>query len=117
MRSTYLVLLFLALGGASVLAACQAPSTGAATSHAATASSAAERGTSYADPIVLDGITDEGSGVRAEHIYTDKHYPGYRWSGQSLANKNGKIYDVIELAKDGQTKTIYFDITDWFGKM
>jgi hypothetical protein len=117
MRPQHLVLLFLVLGGTGVLAACQSPSTGTKTSQAATTSSAAERGTSYANPIVLDGITDEGSDVRAEHIYTDKHYPGYRWSGQSLANKNGKVYDVIELAKDGQTKTIYFDITDWFGKM
>jgi hypothetical protein len=116
MRRQHLVLLFLILGGSGVLAACQSSSTGANTSQATT-SSTTERGTSYANPIVLDGITNEGSGVRAEHIYTDKHYPGYRWSSQSLANKDGKVYDVIELTKNGQTKTIYFDITDWFGKM
>jgi len=37
---------------------------------------------------------------------------------QSLMNAGDKHYDIIELVgQNGETKTIYFDISSWFGKM
>jgi len=30
---------------------------------------------------------------------------------------NGRHYDVITLSKGAETKDVYFDITDWFGKL
>ena len=36
---------------------------------------------------------------------------------QSLVEHEGRHYDLIDLiGPNGETTTIYFDITDWFGK-
>jgi hypothetical protein len=67
---------------------------------------------------VLEDATNTFNGIAAEHAYTRKHYPGWRWKTQSLAGHGGRHYDVIEMiGPNGETKTIYFDITDWFGKL
>jgi hypothetical protein len=78
----------------------------------------AERdGSSIEQAIVLEGVTNEIDGVRAEHAETARRFPGWQWESQGLLSPaNGRHYDVITLSKGGETKTIYFDITDWFGK-
>ncbi len=76
-----------------------------------------EAGSSYETAIVLEGATNEGSGVRAEHVYVQKHYPTFTWQSQGVANKDGRVYDIVELVDGTETRTLYFDITSWFGKL
>ena len=77
-----------------------------------------EPGLTIETAIVLEDATSELNGVSAEHAYTSKHYPGWRWKTQSLVEHEGRPHDVIELVgPNGETKTIYFDITNWFGKL
>jgi hypothetical protein len=60
---------------------------------------------------------NEFEGVDAEYGYLQDHYPGWLHEQQSLIQDNGKVYDRIEIVgPDGIRKTIYFDITGWFGK-
>lgn len=74
-------------------------------------------GSTFETAIILDDASTEGEGVRAEHAWVKKNMPGWRWGTQSLVNRDGRVYDVIELHKDGATKDLYFDISDWFGKL
>jgi len=82
------------------------------------AAAASGKGLSPDDAIVLDGVSNEIDGVGAEHLYTDQHEAGWTWQRQALVQNGGRVYDVIDLTgPGGETKSIYFDITDWFGKM
>jgi len=84
----------------------------------AAAAAASEKGLSFEDAIVLDGVSNEIDGVGAEHLYTDQHEAGWTWQRQALVHSDGRVYDVIDLSgPGGETKSVYFDITDWFGKM
>jgi hypothetical protein len=107
-------------GFSLAMAACWSPrcDAQAATMAAATTENSDELGLTLETAIVLEDATNEFNGVSAEHIYTNKRYPGWKWKTQGLMNAGDKVYDVIELVgpKD-ETKTIYFDITSWFGKL
>jgi hypothetical protein len=84
----------------------------------ATETAAAEPGTSVDTAIVLPGVKNELSGVQAESAYIAKHYPGWRQSMQALMNQNDRVYDRIDIiGPKGESKSLYFDITDWFGKL
>ena len=90
----------------------------APTNIAATTESTDEAGLTVETAIFLEDATNELNGVQAEHTYTSKRYPGWKWRMQSLMDVGGKHYDIIELVgQKGETKTIYFDISSWFGKM
>ena len=66
---------------------------------------------------IIVPATNEFEGVDAEYGYIQDHYPGWQHSQQSLIQTSGKIFDRIEIVgPDGIRKTIYFDITGWFGK-
>jgi hypothetical protein len=69
--------------------------------------------------IFLPDTKTESEGVKAEHLVTRSYFPGWTWRAQSLLNTpDGMLLDVIDMARaDGTTKTIYFDIRNWFGKM
>jgi len=85
---------------------------------AATTESVDEPGLTVETAIILEGATNELNGVQAEHAYTSKRYPGWKWRTQSLMNVGDRHYDIIELVgQKGESKTIYFDISNWFGKM
>jgi hypothetical protein len=73
-------------------------------------------GSTLEKAIIIKGATEE-TGVHAEYNYLQKHYPGYKRSGQSVQNSKGRTFDVLEFTTaDGTKKTIYFDITAFFGK-
>ena len=73
-------------------------------------------GSSIEKAVVIKGATEE-TGVRAEYAYIEKHYPGYKRGGQSLQSVKGRSYDAIDITtSDGKKKTVYFDITQFFGK-
>jgi hypothetical protein len=84
----------------------------------ASATIAGEPGSSFDAAIVLEGATNELSGVQAESIYIAKHYPGWPQNMQALLNHDGRMYDRIDIVgPKGESKSLYFDITDWFGKL
>ena len=56
-------------------------------------------------------------GVRAEYDWIKKNHPNWRLKQQSLLNVRDKAYDKMDFETPEGPKTIYFDITDFFGKM
>lgn len=71
-----------------------------------------------ADAISFPTVKNTFEGIEAEHRVVRTFFTGWSWGPQSLHNGGeGRIYDVIEISKDGETRQVYFDITNWFGKM
>jgi hypothetical protein len=71
-----------------------------------------------ADQAVIVLADTEDEGIDLEHHWTFDHYGRFRKVGGGLAAAGGKHFDVItvELA-DHTEKTIYFDITAFYGVM
>ena len=68
-------------------------------------------GSSFERAVILQGATLL-SGPRAEHDFLARHYPGYEFLRQSLEERNGHTYDVLEFTTaEGESKAIYFDIS------
>jgi hypothetical protein len=74
-------------------------------------------GSSFDHPVVLADAKTEFDGVRGEHKWTQSHYPGWSWTLQSLVNKNGRVYDVIDISRGSERRQVIFDITNWFGRL
>jgi hypothetical protein len=73
-------------------------------------------GSSIEKAIIVKGATEE-TGVHAEYEYLQKKFPGYKRGMQALQNVKGRAYDMLEFTTaDGKKRTIYFDITEFFGK-
>jgi hypothetical protein len=73
-------------------------------------------GSSFAKAIVITA-PNEAVGVNEEYIYLGQQFPGYKESGQALEQSAYKSYDVVTITNaSGETKTVYFDITGFFGK-
>ncbi|PKP01908.1 MAG: hypothetical protein CVU11_13680 [Bacteroidetes bacterium HGW-Bacteroidetes-6] len=110
-----LIVLFVAMMAASCNTSKKA-SHNSTTGNATTVSEADRDGTSYEKAIVIQEKT-ESTGVDAEYAWLKEHYPGYKMKQQSLTNQNGKPYDLIEIVTaQGKEMTIYFDISNFFGK-
>lgn len=74
-------------------------------------------GSSIETAITLPDIQHEMDGVGAEYAYIRRHFPGWKPGRQALLNHNGRHYDAIDLlGPDGARRTVFFDITPWFGK-
>jgi hypothetical protein len=74
-------------------------------------------GSSMANAIPIKA-QNEKAGVAAEYHWIAEHFPGYKRGRQQLLNGNGRYYDAIDITTTaGEHRTIYFDITDYFGKM
>ncbi len=75
-------------------------------------------GMSMDNAVKITGAKNEQEGVAAEYAYLAKEYEGYKIVSQSLINKKGKSFDVLEIrTKENKTVKVYFDISDFFGKM
>lgn len=73
-------------------------------------------GSSFDNAIVIQEKS-ETTGVSAEYAWLKKNYPGYSLKSQSLVFHHKKPYDTLDIVtKDGEDKTIYFDISNFFGK-
>src|ERR1700683_2596938 len=60
----------------------------------------------------------ETVGNRAEYAWIKEHWPGSRRGKQGLITKNNKLYDALTITDTaGQERTLYFDITEYFGKL
>jgi len=78
-------------------------------------------GQSTEDAIKILGVKDNFIGVMAEYEYLEKKFgkKGIDWKleMQALIVEGDKYYDKMVLKfSDGTKKTIYFDITPFFGK-
>ena len=79
-------------------------------------------GSNYEEAIVIENAKNSSEGIAAEYAYlNDKH--GKRnidWNllMQSLDRKNDKKYDILTITRTlaQDTISVYFDITDFFGK-
>ena len=59
---------------------------------------------------------NESDGIAMEYQWLADHYPGYQNVSQAIFFDDNKIYDVLTiLTADGEEKTIYFDITLFYG--
>jgi len=73
-------------------------------------------GSSYAKAIVINEKS-ESKGVDAEYTWLRLHYPGCKVEKQSLVFENKKPYDLLYIiSREGEKKTVYFDISNFFGK-
>ena len=73
-------------------------------------------GSSLEQAIVIKGAKDEEAGVAAERTWMEQRYPGFHKGQQALLGSGGKHYDEIRITTREGQKTVYFDITDFFGK-
>jgi hypothetical protein len=73
------------------------------------------KGTSYQDAIIVVA-KNEQEGVPSEYEYLRKHFPGWEIGDQTLSCKRKRCYDLMTIRKGSQFKTIYFDISRYFGK-
>jgi hypothetical protein len=72
-------------------------------------------GSSFAKAIVIKGAT-EANGENAEFRWLAEHYPGYQNKGKAMQEQGGKKFDVIIIEVGKKKKTVYFDISEFFGK-
>jgi hypothetical protein len=84
-------------------------------SDAATASG--DEGSSFKRAVSLTDAKNEFEGVRAEHKWIQARYPGWNWDTQYLVNHEGRVYDMIEISRGSEHRQVYFDISNWFGKL
>lgn len=78
-------------------------------------------GATLGEAIVIQGAPDTKAGIAAEYKWLTEQFgpPGPKWNlvQQSLIHEAVRHYDRMEVRfADGREQTIYFDITDFFGK-
>jgi len=79
-------------------------------------------GSSIENAVKIIGASGSMQGIRAEYEYLAGKFGirGRDWElvMQSLLNDGGKDYDLMRVRlKDGTEITVFFDITDFFGKL
>jgi hypothetical protein len=73
-------------------------------------------GSTLESAIVINA-PNEWEGIKAESTWINQNHPKWKKGRQALLHKEGKMYDQIEYTtQEGETKTIYYDITPFFGK-
>ncbi|WP_346986577.1 hypothetical protein [Chryseobacterium sp. POE27] len=77
------------------------------------------KNTKHFDIVKVNASTHE-LGVNAEYRWIDKYYPKHRIIFQALetieTNDKKLFYDVITIEVNNKTKSIYFDINDFFNE-
>jgi hypothetical protein len=78
-------------------------------------------GKSINDAVEIQGAANTDEGIAKEYQYLSKKFGqrGVDWQleKQTLIEDSGKQYDRMDIRlSDGTKETIYFDITDFFGK-
>jgi hypothetical protein len=76
-------------------------------------------GSTIEQAVVIRNAKNEEEGVAAESKWIKKVHPGWQKGMQALLMpENGRKYDRIDYTTPkGDTQTIYFDISEFFGKM
>ena len=77
----------------------------------------AHDGSSMANAVVITA-SNERQGVSAEYHWIAGRFPGYKRNKQALLHNDDRFYDEIDITTaSGEPAKIYFDITNFFGKM
>jgi hypothetical protein len=75
-------------------------------------------GTSIENAVIIKGARNTREGIRAEAIWILKNHANWRKDRQALLTPaGGKIYDRIEYVTPTGRSAIYFEITEFFGKL
>jgi hypothetical protein len=86
------------------------------TQHVQNTVSSGRDGSSFEKAVIIQAKSDL-EGTSAEYVWLKEHYPNYTMEKQELVQHNNKPYDVLYFkTQDGQAKTVYFDISNSFGK-
>jgi len=73
-------------------------------------------GSSFETAVIIREHT-ESAGVNAEYAWLRQNYPGYKLQKQALVQNKGVPYDVLDIITgNGEQKSIYFNISGFFGK-
>jgi len=72
--------------------------------------------------VVISGAPNSMAGISAEYYYLEKKFGqrnvDWKLKRQSMRQIKGKIYDRMEIElKDGSRKDVFFDISEFFGKL
>jgi hypothetical protein len=74
-------------------------------------------GSTFAKAIVVKAPTDH-AGVNAQHDYIAKHFGKWRTIGVKSVEHNKRLFDIMTFTTaNGKKHTLYFDITDYYGKL
>jgi hypothetical protein len=74
-------------------------------------------GGSIESAVVIRGAKHESDGIAAEHRYLSAHFGSWFLKRQALLNQKGRTYDQMEITdQNGNQRSVYFDITDFFAK-
>ncbi len=79
-------------------------------------------GDTTATAVIISGAPNSRVGIDAEYYYLGKKFGqrnvDWKLKRQSVLQEKGKVYDCMEIEmKDGSKKTVFFDITEFFGKL
>ena len=72
--------------------------------------------------VVISGAPNSMVGIEAEYYFLGKQFGRrnveWKLKRQSVLNIKGKVYDRMEVElKNGSKKTVFFDISEFFGKL
>lgn len=74
-------------------------------------------GSSCKKAVVVKNAANNVEGVAAEKAWIAWNYPDAKVKGQAVSGAGNKTFDTLEIeTADGESKTICFDITDFFGQ-
>jgi len=81
-------------------------------------SSATHQGDSKENAVVFENVTNGLVGVQLEYEWIADNFPDYEVQHQSIDDKDGRVFDLISIVNSkGQKKLIYFDVTEWYGRL
>jgi hypothetical protein len=72
--------------------------------------------------VIILGAPSSRVGIDAEYVFLEKKFGranvDWKLKRQSVLHKDGRHYDRMDIElKNGSKKTIFFDITEFFGKL
>ena len=71
---------------------------------------------SFENTVVINETTTP-EGMEAEYAWLEERYPDFMLIEQSVVRHEGTPYDKIDFeTADGDEMTVYFDISNFFGK-
>lgn len=78
-----------------------------------------EGGANFSSAVYFPNAKNEFEGVQSEYSWIQKCYQDWKVTHQSVSKNQEKIYDLlhIENPRTHEKKEIYFNISNWFGKL
>lgn len=74
-------------------------------------------GSSCKKAVVIRNAANNVEGVAAEKAWIAGKYPNAKLKGQAVSGAGNKTFDTLEIeTADGESRTVCFDITDFFGQ-